>query len=165
VPIRDLSAEVIAQISAGEVVTRAADVVKELLENAIDAVLTARDGTAGHRGAVSVEIRDGGNSHIEVADDGTGIPREELPSAVRRHATSKIASIDDLQELISLGFRGEALAAISAVGDLSITSALSDGTMGARLECRDGEIAGVRPQARRPGTTVTVDRLFERVPA
>lgn len=164
-PIRELSAEVIAQISAGEVVTRAADVVKELVENAIDAVLALGPNEGGHQGAVSVEIREGGNVHIEVADDGTGIPMEELPSAVQRHATSKIALIDDLQELDSLGFRGEALAAIRAVADLDITSATADGVIGARLECHDGGVSEPRPQARRPGTTVTVDRLFERVPA
>src|SRR5205807_2349736 len=97
--------------------------------------------------------------------NGIGIAVGDLPAALRRHATSKIATSDDLQSLTSLGFRGEALAAISAVADVSIVSATPDAPIGAAVECRDGQVAAVRPQARRPGTTVTVERLFERVPA
>src|SRR5690349_531297 len=114
-PIRELAPDVIAQISAGEVVTRAGDVVKELLENAVDAVLAraaSAPGALGGVGVISVEIRDGGHSRVQVADDGVGIAAEDLPAALRRHATSKISSSDDLQALASLGFRGEALAAI-----------------------------------------------------
>ncbi len=167
-PIRELPPDVVAQIAAGEVVTRASDVVKELVENAIDAVLARREAGEGqntHLGTVAVEIWDGGNSRIAVADDGCGISAGDLPAAIQRHATSKIRDADDLHNLGSLGFRGEALAAIAAVADLSITSAVPGGEVGARLDVRNGAIQTVEPQARRPGTTVSVDHLFERVPA
>jgi DNA mismatch repair protein MutL len=178
VPIRELDPEVIAQIAAGEVVARAGDAVKELLENAIDAVLARHahamrgvasaspDGPPMTRiGTVSVEIRDGGYTRIEVADDGCGIAEDELPLAVRRHATSKIQAADDLARVASLGFRGEALAAIAAVADVTITSATDGAAVGASVAIENGTVAPVRPQARRPGTTVVVERLFERVPA
>lgn len=167
--IRELAPDVVAQIAAGEVVTRAGDVVKELVENAIDAVLARRessdDGLTTHLGTVAVEIWEGGNSRIEVADDGSGISADDLPAAIQRHATSKISDADDLHNLGSLGFRGEALAAIASVADVAIASALSGGEVGARLDVRDGAVQAVEPKARTPGTTVTVDRLFERVPA
>src|SRR5439155_25749475 len=169
--IRELPAEVIAQIAAGEVVTRAADVVKELVENAIDAVLAAacasdRDVPALiHLGTIAVDIADGGHSRIQVADDGCGIPADELPATVHRHATSKIRTADDLERLQSLGFRGEALAAIAAVADVTITSCPRGGDLGATLEVLAGGPSSPHPQARRPGTTVLVERLFERVPA
>src|SRR5688572_25615447 len=111
-PIRQLPPEVIAQIAAGEVVTRPGDAVKEIVENAIDAVLTRAVGAA-NAGTVAIEIWDGGYTRIRVADDGCGIPGDELPVALLRHATSKIVSADDLERLVSLGFRGEALAAIA----------------------------------------------------
>lgn len=168
-PIRELPADVVAQIAAGEVITRAGDVVKELVENSIDAVLTRQEAPHAsrltHLGTISVEIVEGGHGRILVADDGTGIAAEDLPAAVRRHATSKIEVADDLHKLASLGFRGEALAAISAVADVAITSATSEGATGAAIGVRAGEIGSLRPQARRPGTTVTVEGLFERVPA
>ncbi len=187
-PIRELDPEVIAQIAAGEVVTRAGDAVKELVENAIDAVLARR--TPGSRagmgdpdaplrtapantelvdatriGIVSVEIRDGGYTRIEVADDGCGIPEEDLVLALRRHATSKINDAHDLERIGSLGFRGEALAAIAAIADVTIISATADAALGASVASYDGEAGPVRGQARRPGTTVVIEQLFERVPA
>jgi DNA mismatch repair protein MutL len=178
VPIRELEPEVIAQIAAGEVVTRAGDAVKELIENAIDAILArqaraATDATshavvapsATRIGTVSVEIRDGGYGRIEVADDGCGIGEDELPLAVRRHATSKIQAADDLARVGSLGFRGEALAAIAAVADVTITSATDGAAMGASIAIENGQVSPLQPRARRPGTTVVVERLFERVPA
>ena len=162
-PIHELPPSVIAQISAGEVITRAGDVVKELVENAIDAVLTTMgERTAGR--TIEVAIREGGHSSIQVSDDGIGIPEADLPRAILRHATSKITSADDLQRLASLGFRGEALAAICAVADLEIVSATADG-VGSWLEVRDGDARAVRPQARRTGTSVSVSDLFERLPA
>jgi DNA mismatch repair protein MutL len=174
--IRELEPEVIAQIAAGEVVTRAGDAVKELLENAIDAVLTraTRQAPPGNSdlprsltriGTVTVEIRDGGYTRIEVADDGCGIGEAELALALRRHATSKIQAADDLSRVASLGFRGEALAAIAAVADLKIISAPDDAPVGASIAVEDGRTGEVVPHARRPGTTVVVERLFERVPA
>jgi DNA mismatch repair protein MutL len=178
VPIRELDPEVIAQIAAGEVVTRAGDAVKELVENAVDAIIARHaraardeDGTAPvgqsltRIGSVNVEIRDGGYTRIEVADDGCGIAEDELALALRRHATSKIQAVHDLAHMASLGFRGEALAAISAVADVTIASATDAATVGARVAIENGQVAPVRPQARRPGTTVVVERLFERVPA
>ncbi len=160
--IRELPPEVIAQIAAGEVVTRPGDAVKELVENAIDAVL-ARGGPSVPRGSISVEIWDGGYTRIRVADDGCGIPGDELPLALHRHATSKIGSAGDLQRLASLGFRGEALAAIAAVSDVSLLSAV--GQIACLLETVDGTLGAVRPSSRRQGTTVTVERVFERIPA
>ncbi len=186
-PIRELDPETIAQIAAGEVVTRAGDVVKELIENAIDAVLAhaARmpgrsddDGSeradsetrAGgppvtQLGTIAIDVRDGGYTRIEVADDGCGIPANELAVALRRHATSKIDAVDDLQRIASLGFRGEALAAIAAVADVTITSMTQDAELGATISASDGVIGLVQPKARRRGTTVLVERLFDRVPA
>lgn len=177
-PIRELDPDVVAQIAAGEVVTRAADAVKELLENAVDAVLARgaaappfdrNHGMAELRptrvGTVTVAIEDGGYTRIEVADDGVGIPAPELPLAVRRHATSKILSAEDLARVSSLGFRGEALAAIASVADLTITSATMGAPIGASISVVRGGVSPVRPQARQPGTTVIVERLFERVPA
>jgi DNA mismatch repair protein MutL len=171
VAIRELPPEVVAQIAAGEVVTRAADVVKELVENAIDAVLAAgppsdfQEPALTHLGTVSVEIADGGHRRIQVADDGCGIRGDELAAAVRRHATSKIHAAEDLDHLESLGFRGEALAAISAVADLTIASCPRTGGEGAALQVIDGRVGDAHPQARREGTTVVVEALFERVPA
>ena len=170
-PIRELPPDVVAQIAAGEVVTRAGDVVKELVENAIDAVLAAacaaeRDEAAlTHIGTVSVEIADGGHGRIQVADDGCGISAEDLPSTVRRHATSKIRTAEDLERLQSLGFRGEALAAIAAVADVTITSCPKGSEIGAAFAVLGGEASVPHAQARRPGTTVLVERLFDRVPA
>jgi DNA mismatch repair protein MutL len=176
--IRELTPDVIAQIAAGEVVTRAGDAVKELIENAIDAVLTrtAREpgssggGAFGSRrlvrlGTISIDIWDGGYTRIEIADDGCGIPPAELPTALLRHATSKIRSAEDLERLASLGFRGEALAAICAVADLTIASATIEGELGGVIRANIDGAEPVRPLARRPGTTVTVDALFDRVPA
>ena len=161
--IHELSPEVIAQIAAGEVVTRPGDAVKELVENAVDAVLARPllGGTA--RGTVSIEVWDGGYTRIQVGDDGCGIAADELPLALYRHATSKIGSTEDLQQLSSLGFRGEALAAIAAVADVSIVSATADDA--ASIEALAGVIGHPRPASRRRGTTVTVDRIFERIPA
>ena len=144
-----LSSAVIDQIAAGEVVERPASVVKELVENALDA------------GAHSIEIaaEDGGRSRIRVADDGTGMSREEAELAVRRHATSKIRVLDDLVGVGSFGFRGEALPAIASVSELELTTSSEEGG-GTRLFTSGGDAVEVSEVARRRGTTVTVSRLF-----
>ncbi|MES0361377.1 MAG: DNA mismatch repair endonuclease MutL [Anaerolineales bacterium] len=153
--IRILSPEVASQIAAGEVVERPASVVKELVENALDA-------GAKH---ISITVKDAGRGLIEVADDGTGIPAEELPLTVSRHATSKLSSAEDLIHISTLGFRGEALASIGSVSHLTITSRIRDEEIGARLRVDGGQFTDVEPVGAPIGTTVRVADLFYNVPA
>lgn len=154
-PIRILSPEVVGKIAAGEVVERPASVVKELVENALDAGSSA----------VRVEIVAGGCDLIRVADDGCGIPRDELALAVQRHATSKIASAEDLNSIATLGFRGEALASIAAVSEFTLVSMAAGATSAYRLRVSGGAVDEIVPAARGKGTTVTVEGLFFNVPA
>jgi DNA mismatch repair protein MutL len=153
-PIRQLAPDVAAKIAAGEVVERPASVVKELVENALDA-------GARH---IRVELANGGLGLIRVSDDGCGIPSEELPLAFARHATSKVQELGDLERIASLGFRGEALASIAAVAGVTLLSRPRAATLGAQMAVVEGE-AGAPTQAGAPaGTTVTVRDLFASVP-
>ena len=153
--INVLSFAVANLIAAGEVVDRPASVIKELLENAID--------SGANR--ITVEIQNGGVTYMRVADNGCGIDPEDLPTAIRRHATSKIKDAKDLEGIITLGFRGEALAAIAAVSSVRIISKTKGASVGAMLEAHNGEIVGVTERACSDGTTVIVEDLFGNVPA
>lgn len=150
-----LAPEVASQIAAGEVVERPASVVKELLENALD---------AGAR-QVKITIEGAGQRLIEVADDGMGISAEELPLAVARHATSKLTSASDLFQVSTLGFRGEALASIGSVSRLTVTSRPADAAAGARLRVEGGQAAAVEAVGAPLGTVIQVADLFYNVPA
>ncbi|MBI4733149.1 MAG: DNA mismatch repair endonuclease MutL [Chloroflexi bacterium] len=153
--IRVLPPEVASQIAAGEVVERPASVVKELLENALD---------AGAK-SVTVEIAAAGRTLIRVADDGAGIPAGELTLAVERHATSKLVSAADLFRIATLGFRGEALASIGSVSRLTLTSRTPESVSGARLRVEGGSIGKVEKVGAPVGTVVSVEDLFYNVPA
>lgn len=153
-PIRALPALLVNQIAAGEVVERPASVVKELVENAIDAGATAID----------IDVRDGGRALIRVSDDGHGMDRANAELAIARHATSKIRDAEDLVGVLSFGFRGEALPAIGSVSQLTIETATDDGA-GVTVEVAGGTLRAVRESARRRGTSVSVASLFYNTPA
>ncbi len=152
--IRQLPLEVITKIAAGEVIERPASVVKELLENSVDAGATRID----------VEIEQGGAELIRVVDDGCGIPPEDLPLAFASHATSKLVDADDLFRVGSYGFRGEALASIGGVAQVTLRSRLDPGRIGAEVFCDGGKLSEVRPWNGAPGTCIEVRRLFFNTP-
>ena len=153
-PIQQLDDDTIGHIAAGEVVERPAQVVKELVENSIDAGATR----------IRVEIERGGFNRISVIDDGGGIPADELELAVTRHATSKLATANDLSAIHTLGFRGEALASIGMVSELSVASR-TENSEGMRIGVDDGAKKPLEPAGIAPGTVIEVCNLFANIPA
>ena len=153
-PIRVLDPQVVSRIAAGEVVERPAAVVKELVENALDA----------GSNQISVETKGGGVGLIRVVDNGNGIPSSEVELAFARHATSKISQFEDLESMGSLGFRGEALPSIAAVAQVEVATYAEGESVGSSLTLKDGIVVRCGPQGRAPGTTVTVRELFRQVP-
>ena len=154
-PIRQLPGHLVNQIAAGEVVERPASVVKELVENSLDAGASA----------ITIDIQTGGQKLIRVRDNGCGIPKDEMELALARHATSKIASLDDLEAVASLGFRGEALPSVASVARLTLCSRTAAGDSAWQIEADGGAISSPRPAAHPTGSTVEVHGLFYNTPA
>ncbi len=158
-PIRKLPLLLINQIAAGEVIERPASVVKELVENSLDA----------HGTQIDIQIEEGGRQLIRISDNGTGIPEDELPLAIDAHATSKLQTVDQLEAINTMGFRGEAIASIASISRLRITSkATLNGIAcesGAMLEVHGGQIQPITPAACAPGTTLEVRDIFFNTPA
>ncbi|HQU35048.1 MAG TPA: DNA mismatch repair endonuclease MutL [Anaerolineales bacterium] len=154
-PIRMLSPEVASQIAAGEVIERPASVVKELLENSLDAGANT----------IAIHVEEAGKKRIEIADDGAGIPADELELAASRHATSKLVRSDELFSIVTLGFRGEALASIGSVSRMTITSRVGDEKEGARFMVEGGKSKKPTKVGATVGTVICVEDLFYNVPA
>lgn len=154
-PIQVLQSEVVSKIAAGEVIERPASVVKELVENSLDAGASQ----------IGVEVRNGGIELIKVSDNGAGIPASEIELAFRRYATSKISNLGDLANIASLGFRGEALPSIAAVAEVEIFTKTSSEAAGTFMHLRSGDVIRREGRARAQGTTITVRRLFHHFPA
>jgi len=154
-PIKILAPDLVSKIAAGEVVDRPASVVKELIENSLDAGATQ----------VAIEVRGGGVSLIRVIDNGSGIPADEVQLAFHRYATSKIDALTDLDTIASLGFRGEALPSIAAVADVEVLTRTSDEIAGTHISLKNGDMVEKGKRGSPQGTSVTVRRLFQSVPA
>ena len=154
-PIKILSEEVASQIAAGEVIERPSSVVKELIENSLDAGADQ----------ITILIRDAGKRSIEVVDNGEGIPADEMSLAVQRHATSKLTAASDLFRVSTLGFRGEALASIGSVSHLTLLSRVQMEDIGGSIKIEGGELKSTSRIGMPPGTTVRVEQLFYNVPA
>ena len=144
----------INQIAAGEVIERPASVVKEMMENSIDAGATN----------ITVEIKNGGISYIRITDNGKGISRDDVELAFERHATSKIRSAEDLKEVKSMGFRGEALASIAAISNVELISKTEDSEIGTKISVEGGDILNIEDAACSKGTSITVRNLFYNTP-
>ena len=153
--IRVLDSFIADKIAAGEVIERPVSAAKELIENSIDA----------GAGSVIVEIRGGGSTYMRITDDGCGIASEEIETAFLRHATSKISSASDLDNIQSLGFRGEALASISAVSRLTIVSKTEDEVSGTKLVLHAGKTISKEKVGSNKGTTIIIEDLFYNTPA
>ncbi|HQI55168.1 MAG TPA: DNA mismatch repair endonuclease MutL, partial [Methanothrix soehngenii] len=154
--IRALDEETVNKIAAGEVIERPASVVKELVENSIDA--------GAHK--VLIEVRDGGKSFIKVTDDGSGIDPDDLPLAFQKHATSKISGAQDLEKIVTLGFRGEALASIASVSKaVEVRTKTRDALSGSYLRIENGKVAEAKEVGSPVGTSIVVWNLFSNVPA
>ena len=154
-PIRALPPAVAARIAAGEVIERPASVVKELVENSLDAGASA----------IEIDVRHGGLATIRVTDDGCGVPADEVALAFQRHATSKLQSEDDLARIATLGFRGEALASIAAAATVRMTTRTPDAESAAAVELQGGEIVRRSQTGAAPGTSIEVEALFSAIPA
>ncbi len=154
-PVKVLDPKIVSRIAAGEVVERPASVVKELVENSLDAGASQ----------IAIEVRGGGVSLIRVTDNGVGIPSEEVELAFERYATSKIGNLEDLESINSLGFRGEALPSIAAVAKVDIVTGAVGESVGTSLTVTDGVVENKESHGRSQGTTVTVHNLFRKVPA
>ena len=144
----------INKIAAGEVIERPANVVKELVENSIDAGATS----------ITIEIKKGGKGLIKVSDNGKGMSGEDMPIALERHATSKIREIEDLEQTYTMGFRGEALASISAISKTTLISKTKENNFGIKMVSRAGEIEEMEEVASNNGTTIIVEELFFNTP-
>jgi DNA mismatch repair protein MutL len=152
--LKKLPEDVVSQIAAGEVIERPASVVKELVDNSIDADATE----------ISIKVRNGGISLIEVSDNGTGIPKEDLPDVFTAHTTSKLESIEDLNTLMSMGFRGEALSTIVSVSRTSMISKFKDNDIAHEIVFKSPSDFDIKKAARESGTVVRVENIFENIP-
>src|SRR5215213_1550956 len=153
-PIQRLDEFTIAQIRAGESIEHPAAVVKEAIENAIDAGATA----------IRVEIRAGGKREIRISDNGSGIPADQIELAFERHTTSKLRQADDLFSVLTLGFRGEALASMASVAQVTCISRTADAEVGVEVRLVRGRVVARTPRGCAPGTTLIIQKLFGEVP-
>jgi len=153
--LNELSQDVVNKIAAGEVVERPASVVKELVDNSIDAGATK----------IQIKVVNGGIDLIEVSDNGSGIPKESLADIFKPHTTSKISSLEDLNNLLTMGFRGEALSTIVSVSDVVLSSKYIDSDSAFEIEYKEVNDFNIKKTARESGTVVTVKNIFANIPA